>query len=940
MEYKDTLFLPQTRFSMRADLTQNEPKRYKKWRDQNIYEKMKANRKGAPLWTFHDGPPYANGAIHIGHALNKILKDVVVKFHYFQGYDTRFTPGWDCHGLPIEQQVETALGKAKAQTSKAEIRRLCREHAAKYIQIQKDGFISLGAIADWDKPYITMDYKFEAEIYKELVRVAKAGLLIERRKPVYWSWAAQSALAEAEVEYQDKQSDSIFVAFELTEESRAKLGVKSAKAVIWTTTPWTLPANVAIALKGDAVYALTEDGFIAAKDRLEALQAQGVIKGAIAKEFEGKVFERLEAINPLNSRKSLLILGDHVSMEDGTGLVHTAPGHGEDDYRVGLKYNLDVIMPVDERGCFDENVVDQKLLPNPQSFVGTHVFKANETIATLLGAALLKRETITHSYPHCWRTRKPVIYRATKQWFIAMDEPYLNGKTLRETALAAIESVKFYPQSGRNRLRSMIETRPDWCISRQRDWGVPIAFLRRRDGQILLDDRVLDKTAAIFEKEGCDAWVTRPIADFLTDDYDSAEYEKVTDILDVWFDSGSTQSATLRSGDYDAGSAPADMYLEGSDQHRGWFQSSLLVSCAARAQAPYKTILTHGFTIDEKGDKMSKSKGNGVDPNDVVGKMGSEILRLWAVMSDYRAEVKISQNILNQAADQYKKLRNTLRFMLANIEDLQTPIASRDLSAVDRWILSVAKKVSDEALSAFKEYDFSKALHLIHSFAVVELSGVYLDMIKDRIYCDPLNSPRRRSAQSAIYRIVRNLLTLIAPALTYTADEAVEFAPQIIKDEGETIFDLAHKPIEAIGAAEGEGANASAVDLTALLELRERFFAQIDALKKSGAIKNTLELGIIVDPALKLDLPLEDLADWLTISWAKADESGANAELFSLEGATVVKSDLHKCPRCWKYVSVKADEPCDRCAAALARLDAKESSAKSPEKPLEKPSNV
>ncbi|MDR0664371.1 MAG: isoleucine--tRNA ligase [Helicobacteraceae bacterium] len=916
MDYKSTLFLPQTRFPMRADLTQNEPKRYKKWSENKIYEKMKANRKGAPLWTFHDGPPYANGAIHIGHALNKILKDITVKFYYFQGFDTRFTPGWDCHGLPIEQQVETALGKDKAQTSKAEIRRLCREHAAKYAQIQKESFISLGAIADWDKPYITMDYRFESEIYKELARVAKAGLLIERKKPVYWSWAAQSALAEAEVEYQDKESDSIFVGFDLTKASLAKLGIKSAKAVIWTTTPWTLPANVAIALKSDAIYALTDDEFIVAKDRYDALIAQDVIKGAIVREFEGKTFERLEAVNPLNNRASLLILGDHVSMEDGTGLVHTAPGHGEEDYRVGLKYNLPVVMPVDERGCFDRSVVEEKLLPDPQSFVGTHVFKANEIIVEKLDAALLRREKITHSYPHCWRTRKPVIYRATKQWFIAMDEPYLGGKTLRETAIAAIEGVKFYPQSGRNRLRSMIATRPDWCISRQRDWGVPIAFLRdTKSGAILLDDRVLDKTAAIFAKEGCDSWVTRPIADFLTEDYDPARYEKVTDILDVWFDSGSTQSAVLRSGDYDAGAAPADMYLEGSDQHRGWFQSSLLVSCAARGEAPYKTILTHGFTVDEKGEKMSKSKGNGVDPSDVVGKMGSEILRLWAATSDYRAEVKISQNILNQAVDQYKKLRNTLRFMLANIEDLQTPIAYEKLGVVDRWILFIAKKVSDEALSAFKEYDFSKALHLIHSFVVVELSGVYLDMIKDRIYCDPLDSPRRRSAQSAIYYIVRNLLTLIAPALTYTADEAVEFAPKIIKNEGETIFDFTHKPIEC---------GAETFDFTALLALRERFFTQIDALKKSGVVKNTLELGVIIDPALKLDLPLEDLCDWLTISWAKTDAQDREA-IVSIDGAIAVKSDLHKCPRCWKYVSAKENEPCDRCNEALSAALAKES---------------
>ncbi|MDR1911524.1 MAG: isoleucine--tRNA ligase [Helicobacteraceae bacterium] len=912
MDYKETLFLPQTKFAMRADLAQNEPQRYKRWIDSDVYEKMKKKRKGAPKWTLHDGPPYANGAIHIGHALNKILKDAVVKFYYFQGYDTRFTPGWDCHGLPIEQQVETALGKdKKSQTSKAEIRRLCREHAAKYAQIQKEGFMSLGAIADWKKPYITMDFKFEAEIYKELTRVAKAGLLVERKKPVYWSWAAQSALAEAEVEYQDKQSDSIYVAFSLTSQSAAKLGVQRAKAIIWTTTPWTLPANVAIALSASAAYVLTDDGFIVAKDRYDDLIAQEVIQGAIVKEFSGAVFERLEAINPLNNRKSLLILGDHVSMKDGTGLVHTAPGHGEEDYRVGLLYNLAILAPVDEKGCFDQSVVSENLLPDPQSFVGTHVFKANEIIIEKLGAAILKKSKIRHSYPHCWRTHTPVIYRATRQWFIAMDKPYLNGRTLREVALEAIESVKFYPESGRNRLKTMIETRPDWCVSRQRDWGVPIAFLRdKASGEILLDSRVLDKTAAIFEKEGCDSWVTRSIADFLIEGYNPADYEKTIDILDVWFDSGSTQSAVLRSGDYDAGSAPADMYLEGSDQHRGWFQSSLLVSCASRGETPYKTILTHGFTVDEKGEKMSKSKGNGVDPNDVVRKMGSEILRLWAATSDYSAEVKISQNILNQVADQYKKLRNTFRFMLANIEDLQTLTPIEKLGAVDRWILSLAKSACDEALSACKVYDFAKAFHTIHSFVVVRLSGVYLDMIKDRIYCDPLHSSRRRCAQTTLFYIARTLLTLIAPVLTYTADEIVEFAPKILKDEGETIFDLTHKDIPPIGGNQK-------LDFAPLLALRERFFALIDALKKEGAIKNTLELGVLIEADFKLEAPLEDVTDWLNVSWVKIGGLKEANAIGAIESAAIVKSGLHKCPRCWKYISAAQDEPCDRCKEAL-----------------------
>ncbi|GHV08089.1 isoleucine--tRNA ligase [Campylobacterota bacterium] len=900
MDYKETLFLPATTFPMRANLVENEPKRYEKWQTENVYEKMKANRKDAPLFTFHDGPPYANGEIHIGHALNKILKDIIVKYHYFQGSAVRFTPGWDCHGLPIEQKVLEALNKEKqAITDRGEIRRRCREHANKYVEIQKQGFISLGAIADWSRSYITMDFKFEAEIYRELVRVAKAGLLVERKKPVYWSWAAKSALAEAEVEYQNKESDSIFVAFALSEEAAQKIGADSAKAVIWTTTPWTLPANVAIALNPDESYALTTDGFIVAEKRANALKTSGVIAGEIVKTFLAKLLENERATNPLNGADSRLVLGDHVSMEDGTGLVHTAPGHGEDDYRVGLKYDLPILMSVDEGGFFDASV-------SPASLAGEHIFDANKLIIDRLGSALLKHTKITHSYPHCWRTHKPVIYRATRQWFIAMDEPFRGGQTLRQTALKALGGVRFYPESGRNRLQTMIETRPDWCISRQRVWGVPIAFLRHKQThEPLLDDRVLAKTAEIFEREGCDAWVKRPEADFLTDDYNASDYEKVADILDVWFDSGSTQAAVLRSGDYDAGTAPANMYLEGNDQHRGWFQSSLLTSCAAHGEAPFQSILTHGFTVDEQGNKMSKSLGNVIAPAAVTGKMGSEILRLWVAMSDYGAEVKISQNILNQIADQYKKLRNTFRFMLANISDLNEPLSVDSLEAIDGWIVSLASEVIGEAEAAFGEYDFAKALHRINSFVIVELSGVYLDLVKDRIYCDRLESKRRRSAQTAICLIARSLLTLLAPIITYTADEIMEHAPQILKREGESIFDLLHRPLAAARPI---------FDGKKLLALRESFFEQVDKLKKQGAIKNTLELGLVINN--DFGLPLDDLADLFTVSFVRRDRM-PEIGLIALDAFVAIKSDLCRCPRCWKFVSHAEDEPCDRCKEAL-----------------------
>jgi isoleucyl-tRNA synthetase len=918
MDYKETLFLPKTPFPMRGNLPKNEPVRYRRWQEEAVYDRMKRNREGAPLFTLHDGPPYANGDIHIGHALNKVLKDIIAKQHYFRGQAVRFTPGWDCHGLPIEQQIEKKLGSEKKQTaSKAEIRKLCREHAAHFVQTQKEAFINLGVVADWAHPYVTMDFHFEANIYRELCRVAQAGLLIERKKPVYWSWAARSALAEAEVEYENKTSDSIFVAFKLDEAACKKLGVTEAKAVIWTTTPWTLPANVAIALNPDEAYLLTTDGFLVGHACYERLLEQGVITGDPAKSFAGRFFDRLEATNPLNSRKSLLMMGSHVSLEEGTGLVHTAPGHGEEDYRAGLAYDLPVVMPVDETGCFDETVVQEKLLPDAQNFVGMHIFKANEPILALLGDALLKHTRFEHSYPHCWRTHTPVIFRATRQWFIAMDEPASAGKSLRERALGAIADVTFHPESGRNRLRSMVEGRPDWCISRQRDWGVPIAFLReKRSGAVIYDEAVLEKTAQLFEKEGCDAWVIRPVADFLPEGahYDPESLEKVEDILDVWFDSGSTQSAVLRSGRYDAGKAPADLYLEGSDQHRGWFQSSLLVSMAAHDAAPYRAILTHGFTVDERGNKMSKSKGNVIAPADIAGKMGSEILRLWVAMSDYRSEVKISQNILSQVAEQYRKLRNTFRFMLANISDLDQPLDSEELGILDRWIVARARLVFEEVEAALVDYDFAKAFHRINHFVVVEFSGIYLDLCKDRIYCDALESPRRRSAQSAIYYISRTLLGLIAPVLTYTADEVIEHAPAVLKGQMTDVFDLIHLPLPEI---------ESDLDGEWLIALREALFERVDEIKKSGSIKNSLEMVLITQNPTAQSLLPADLADWLTLSGVYTSEADLTVvSRFEMKGEAfaIARSPHHKCPRCWRYAARHEDEPCGRCQEVLDGL--------------------
>ncbi len=916
MDYKDTLFLPTTDFAMRGALPQNEPARFKAWYEQRkIYEKMKAKRKGASVsFNIHDGPPYANGHLHIGHALNKILKDIITKTHYFFGEEIRYVPGWDCHGLPIEQQVEIKLGERKKSLSKVQIRELCRQHAKEFIDVQRNEFKDMGILGDWDDPYLTLKFEFEAEIYKALCQIAKKGILIERSKPVFWSWAAKSALAEAEVEYKDKEDYSIFVAFDLSGEANAKIGAKGAKAVIWTTTPWTLPANGAISLNPNEIYALTSENLILAKPLVESLVSLGITKGEIVKEFKAAELEGLNAINPLNDRDSKFILGEHVLMDGGTGLVHTAPGHGEDDYFVGLKYGIEVLMPVDEGGCFDQTLKTKKLFRADvvDELVGMHIFKANERILQLLGPALIKSGKFVHSYPHCWRTHKPVIYRATKQWFIAMDEPKLSGKTLRQVALEEIEKVKFYPQSGINRLSSMIENRPDWCISRQRDWGVPIAFFRDKGTkEPIFDEKILNNIYEIFKVKGADAWWQMEISELLPQDsgYKPENLEKVMDILDVWFESGSTWKAVLQSGVYDAGKFPADMYLEGSDQHRGWFQSSLLLSCAINECAPYKSILTHGFTVDEKGQKMSKSVGNVVYPQEVAKSHGVEILRLWVAMSDYSTDLKISDNILKQVSEQYRKIRNTIRFLLASTSDLGE-IETGNFTRLDRWILTRAANAFAGAEAAFRNYDFSKGFNALLNFLSADLSGIYLDICKDRLYCDAPDEPRRRSAQSAIALITRALLPLIAPTLTYTIDEVMQFAPRIIKEGKEDVFDLTYKPIEFDDFLEFD---------EILIKSREKFFELIDALKKDKIIKSTLELVLQTSSNEILSNDILGVADWFMVSdvdTLQSEEALAefkiNDEIFRL-----VKSSKHKCPRCWKFNAKEPDELCPRCAKVM-----------------------
>ena len=920
MDYKDTLLLPTTAFAMRGNLINNEPKRYKKWDDEKVYEKMKANRKDAPSFTLHDGPPYANGHIHIGHALNKVLKDIIIKHNYFDGKSVRFTPGWDCHGLPIEQQVEKKLGgkKKKELLETAEIRKLCREHAAKFVDVQRDEFKTLGIIADWEKPYVTMDYKFEANIYRTLCSVAKKGLLIERSKPVFWSWAERTALAEAEVEYEDKEDYSMFVAFELSDDAKEKLGLlKETKAapVIWTTTPWTIPANSGISLNPEEEYVLTTDGFIVAKALLNSLVETEVLSGTIAQTFTAKELENLIAINPLNNRNSRLVLGEHVLVDNGTGCVHTAPGHGEDDYRVGLLYDLEVIMPVDETGCYDQTIVRENLIPNAEDFLGRHIFKSNEDILELMGDAVLQVSRFMHSYPHCWRSHTPLIYRATRQWFISVDEkPEGEDKTLRNIALDEIEKTLFVPETGRNRLTSMVGNRPDWCISRQRDWGVPIAFFRvKATGEVILDEKVLNYVAMIFEMQGSDAWYSLPTEHLLYpgSGYKADEVEKVSDILDVWFDSGSTWNSVLKSRNYDAGKYQADLYVEGSDQHRGWFQSSLFLSSAVEHKSPYKGVLTHGFTVDDKGEKMSKSKGNVIAPDKVLKEYGSEILRLWVASSDYQGDLKISQGILKQISENYRKLRNTFRIMLANINDLETLTPYEAMGTLDKWIINVSADVLGDVHKAFNEYNFVNGMSMLNNFIANELSGMYIDMTKDNLYCNAQNADRRRASQSAMAVITKTLLLLMAPILTYTADEIVENAPAVVTDDASTIFDMTYAPIVS-----GE----SSFDAEYMVKAREGFGSVVDGLKKEKIIKSTLELVLHTESKVALEMDSVDAEDWFVVSGLfedKPDEEILGS--FKVEDDTFVisKATAHKCPRCWKFQATEPDCTCTRCESVV-----------------------
>ncbi|AFI03659.1 isoleucine--tRNA ligase [Helicobacter cetorum] len=919
-EYKNTLNLNATTFSMKGNLSVNEPKTYAKWQEQGAFKRMQKRKNNHGSFTLHDGPPYANGHLHLGHALNKILKDIVVKREYFKGKKVYYTPGWDCHGLPIEQQILEQLEKEKTSLENPTLfREKCREHAKKFLEIQKEEFLQLGVLGDFEEPYKTMDFKFEASIYKALVEVAKKGLLKERHKPIYWSYACESALAEAEVEYKMKKSPSVFVAFSLKNESLEKLKVTKASLVIWTTTPWTLCANVAIALKRDAIYVLTKKGYIVAKALHEKLVALKVVDSEITHEFNANNLEYLVATNPLNNRESLVVLGKHVGLEDGTGAVHTAPGHGEDDYYLGLEYNLEVLMPVDEKGCYDESIIHKKLLD--KSYLGEHVFKAQKRIIEQLGDSLLLEQEIEHSYPHCWRTHKPVIYRATTQWFILMDEPFIQNdgskKTLREVALNAIEKVEFVPSSGKNRLKTMIENRPDWCLSRQRKWGVPLAFfIDKRTNKPCFETEVLEHVIKLFEEKGCDIWWEYSVVDLLPPSHkDNAKhYEKVMHILDVWFDSASTFKAVLEDYKGTKGQSPSDIVLEGSDQHRGWFQSSLLLGCILNNIAPFKKVITHGFIVDEKGEKMSKSKGNVVSLDSLLKKHGSDIVRLWVAFNDYQNDLRVSQTFFAQTEQHYKKFRNTLKFLLANFSDmtLKDLEHSHTFSSLDSFLLEKLETMSNEVNSAFEEHDFVKGLNILMAFVTNELSGIYLDACKDSLYCDSIDNEKRRAIQMVLLAVASRLCYFLAPILTHSIEEVLEHSGVLRAFlEAKDVFDLKDiKVLEKLRIKE-----LKKQDFKEILELRSIFSEELDKLKKEGVIKNSLECGIeIKDKTLNENL-VEEL---LMVSFVgQFKENMAKEKLSQNKKFVLFKAPFFKCPRCWRFKSELENTPCKRCEQVL-----------------------
>ena len=923
-DYKHTLNLPETAFPMRGNLANREPEMLKRWQDLNVYANLRKQREGREKFILHDGPPYANGSIHIGHAVNKILKDMIVKSRGFMGFDAPYVPGWDCHGLPIEHKVEQKIGKAGVKVDYKTFRQACRDYATKQIAGQKADFIRLGIMGEWDKPYLTMDPKVEAGIVRALGKIVAKGHLIRGYRPVYWSVVGQSALAEAEVEYQDKTSTQIDVRFTAVDQANAlslfgtDKGEGDVSVVIWTTTPWTIPANQAVSLNADLDYALVQVDAGNGPERM--ILAAALVEGVMARweieDFEvlgtclGTGLEHLALHHPIYDKQVPAILGDHVSLDAGTGAVHTAPDHGMEDFVVGKIYGIGTLNMVQADGTYTSATGE---------FAGVHVYKADDPVCDALvrEGKLVRKEKFRHSFPHCWRTKTPLIYRATPQWFISMEK-----ENLRADALEAIKGVRWIPAWGQNRIEGMVQQSPDWCVSRQRTWGVPITLFIHKETQELHPDTqgLIEKVAQAIETGGIDAWYEIDTRELLGDDAD--HYEKVLDTLDVWFDSGVTHDSVLRVRP-ELGQFPADLYLEGSDQHRGWFQSSLKTSIAMNGVAPYKQVLTHGFTVDGKGLKMSKSLGNVIAPQEVMNELGADILRLWVSATDYSGEMTVSKDILRQTADGYRRIRNTSRFLLSNLtgfDPKQHAVAPEDMIALDRWMVDRALQLQNELHEDYQNYDFLRIYQKVYSFCEATLGGFYLDIIKDRQYTTQADSLARRSCQTALYQVAEALVRWIAPILSFTADEIWQHLPG---EHGDTVFyETWYEGLTALP----ENAELGRDYWRRMYGVKEAVNKCLEESRARGEIKGSLSAEVTLycegDLAADLEKLGEELRFVLITSEATVrpvSEAGS-AEMTSCEGLRlkVAPATHAKCERCWHHREDVGTQPghedlCGRC---------------------------
>ncbi|CFQ49076.1 isoleucyl-tRNA synthetase [Yersinia frederiksenii] len=927
-DYKNTLNLPETGFPMRGDLAKREPDMLKRWYEQDLYGIIRTAKKGKKTFILHDGPPYANGNIHIGHSVNKILKDIIIKSKGMAGYDSPYIPGWDCHGLPIELKVEQLIGKPGEKVSAAEFRAACRKYAAEQVEGQKADFIRLGVLGDWDHPYLTMDFKTEANIIRALSKIIDNGHLHKGAKPVHWCTDCGSSLAEAEVEYYDKTSPSIDVRFNAVDAAAvsAKFGVTQVNGpislVIWTTTPWTLPANRAISLNAEYVYQLVQveaECLILAADLVESVMKRvGITQWTVLGECKGADLELLRFAHPFMGFDVPAILGDHVTLDAGTGAVHTAPGHGPDDFVIGQKYGLEVANPVGPNGCY--------LAGTYPTLDGLFVFKANDVIVELLRekGALLKVEKLVHSYPCCWRHKTPIIFRATPQWFISMDQ-----KGLRKQSLEEIKGVQWIPDWGQARIETMVANRPDWCISRQRTWGVPMSLFVHKETEVLhpRSTELMEEVAKRVEQDGIQAWWDLDPAEILG--ADAADYVKVPDTLDVWFDSGSTHSSVVDVRPEFNGHSP-DMYLEGSDQHRGWFMSSLMIATAMKGKAPYRQVLTHGFTVDGQGRKMSKSIGNTISPQDVMNKLGGDILRLWVASTDYTGEIAVSDEILKRSADSYRRIRNTARFLLANLngfDPAQHQVKPEDMVVVDRWAVGRAQAAQAEIMAAYESYDFHLVVQRLMQFCSVEMGSFYLDIIKDRQYTAKGDSVARRSCQTALFHIAEALVRWMAPIMSFTADEIWN---QLPGQRPQYVF--TEEWYEGLfGLAGDESMNDTF--WAELLKVRGEVNKVLEQARSDKRIGGSLEAAVTLYATPELAERLNSLQDELRFvlltsgakvaDYADAGDDAQQSELIAGLKITFNKADGEKCPRCWHYtqdIGLVAEhaELCGRCVTNVA----------------------